>query len=79
LEVVGDDERRGPRDGQRLAVTVVDTTAQRRRRQFLLHLAHGQRGVVRVIKDLQIEKAHAEEAKRRRQCRSKKKEAPGTR
>jgi hypothetical protein len=34
---------------------------------------------VRVIKDLQIEKAHAEEAKRRRQCRSKKKEAPGTR
>jgi hypothetical protein len=60
LYVVGDDQGRRPRHREDLSVSVINTAAQRRRREVHLDLGNGEFGVVRVIDDLDEEESHPE-------------------
>ena len=69
LEVVGDDQRRGSRDGEDLALAVIDARPQRRRREIDLDLVGRDRRVVVVIDHLDEEQSHPEcHEPQRQQC-----------
>ena len=60
LDVVGDDFGRRSRHGEDLTVPVVDARAQCGGRQIHADLGDRERGVVRVIDDLDEEESHTE-------------------
>ena len=67
LKVVGDNERRGARHGERLTVAVVDSPAQRGGDDIFSDLLYREFGVVRVVDNLYVEKSNTECAEAQRE------------